>query len=376
MPHCLSRNCCLFAQGMFVYDTVFFVAAALQSMVASKLDLNDGAALLKALKATRIDGITGELMLEPQTSDRAYLFDLLNVHCINSSTLEGRCQESRDPELRTVMVQNASSSFVPVRPIYWPTGFKPNSVPDDGSLLEPSKCQLRLTGYDSFTAGESITLHIDVANNFGEALSESAYLTITVQKADASTMLFTTDALAPANSTNFTFDLALPGTAGVFDVLVCDKRSGLHVRPSPLRIIVEGTRLLQYIILSAVAAAVVLALGSLLAYQIRAHKEQFKRFIESFLKHEGMLAFKIGWDAWVRPSLPAFAVRCVPRATFASLHRCLQDIGGDGARTTAVDCGSLAFFAFCLSVRTGVFVTALFCSLQLRSTRTRWERLL
>jgi hypothetical protein len=132
----------------------------------------------------------------------------------------------------------------------------------------------------------------------------------------------------------------------------------------------------QYIILSAVVAAVVLALGALLAFQIRAHKEQFKRFIESFLKHEGMLAFKIGWDAWVRPSLPAFAVRCAPRATFASLHRCLQDIGGDSAQTTAVDCGSLAFFAFCVSVRTGVFVTALFCSLQLRSTRTRWERLL
>ena len=28
-------------------------------------------------------------------------------------------------------------------------------------------------GYGSFTAGESITLHIDVANNFGEALTES-----------------------------------------------------------------------------------------------------------------------------------------------------------------------------------------------------------
>ena len=292
----------------------------------------------------------GELtrMLEPQTSDRAYLFDLLNVHCINSSTLEGRCQESRDPELRTVMVQNASSSFVPVRPIYWPTGFKPNSVPDDGSLLEPSKCQLRLTGYDSFTAGESITLHIDVANNFRDALTESAYLTITVQKADASTMLFTTDALAPANSTNFTFDLALPGTAGVFDVSVCDKRSGLHVRPSPLRIIVEGTRLLQYIILSAVAAAVVLALGALLAYQIRAHKEQTKRFFESFLKHEGMLAFQICWEAWVRPNLPAFAIRaaCDIRVT-ASMpagHR----------RERCADhhcvCTSLTLFALCVFV--------------------------
>ena len=100
-------------------------------------------------------------------------------------------------------------------------------------------------GYGSFTAGESITLHIDVANNFGEALSESAHLTITVQKADASTMLFTTDALAPANSTGFTFDLALPGMAGVFDVSVCDKRSGLHVRASPMRTVVQGALFCQ-----------------------------------------------------------------------------------------------------------------------------------
>ena len=38
---------------------------------------------LRGLKAERIDDITGELtvtrMLEPQTSDRAYLFDLLNT---------------------------------------------------------------------------------------------------------------------------------------------------------------------------------------------------------------------------------------------------------------------------------------------------------
>jgi len=60
--------------GMFVYDTVYFIAAAVQSLVEEKQDLNNGASLLGALKATRIDGVTGELRLEPETGDRKYLF--------------------------------------------------------------------------------------------------------------------------------------------------------------------------------------------------------------------------------------------------------------------------------------------------------------
>ena len=65
--------------GMYVYDTVLFIAAALQSMLTQMLDVNDGTRLLQTLKSTKIDGVTGELRLEPQTSDRAYLFDLLSV---------------------------------------------------------------------------------------------------------------------------------------------------------------------------------------------------------------------------------------------------------------------------------------------------------
>ncbi len=65
----------------------------------------------------------------------------------------------------------------------------------------------------------------------------------------------------------------------------------------------EKTIATQYIILGAVLGAVILALGSLLAYQIRAHQERAKRFLESFLKHEGQLTPKICWDCWVRSSL-------------------------------------------------------------------------
>jgi hypothetical protein len=65
--------------------------------------------------------------------------------------------------------------------------------------------------------------------------------------------------------------------------------------------IVSGVDI-PYIILGVLAGLAILALGALLAYQIRSHKDEAKQFVESFFKHEGQLAFKICWDAWVRPS--------------------------------------------------------------------------
>jgi hypothetical protein len=125
-----------------------------------------------------------------------------------------------------------------------------------------------------------------------------------------------------------------------------------------LPVTVASDRTPQMILVGSIAGLAIVTLTGMLAYQMRAHKEHFKRFIESFLKHEGLLAFKICWDAWVRPSLPAFAVRCVLHAASALLHPCLQDIGGDGAWTV-----------LCVSVRASVLATALFCSLQLCSSR-------
>ena len=65
--------------------------------------------------------------------------------------------------------------------------------------------------------------------------------------------------------------------------------------------IVSGVDIL-YIILGVLTGLAILALGALLAYQIRSHQNETKRFVESFFKHEGQLAFKICWDAGVRPS--------------------------------------------------------------------------
>jgi hypothetical protein len=105
----------------------------------------------------------------------------------------------------------------------------------------------------------------------------------------------------------------------------------------------------QMILAMSIAGVAIVTLAGMMAYQIRAHQEQVKRFVESFLKHEGVLAVKIGWDAWVRPNLPALC-DASPHAASALRHRCLQDIGGDGVRTTAVVCTSLILFALCASV--------------------------
>jgi hypothetical protein len=61
----------------------------------------------------------------------------------------------------------------------------------------------------------------------------------------------------------------------------------------------DGKAPTQYIIGGAVSGVVLTLLLLLLAYQIRVHKEQAKRFFSSFIKYEGLLALKVCWDLWV-----------------------------------------------------------------------------
>jgi hypothetical protein len=56
---------------------------------------------------------------------------------------------------------------------------------------------------------------------------------------------------------------------------------------------------MQYVIGGVVAGVVLILLVLLLAYQLRVHKEQAKRFLSSFIKSEGVLAVKVCWDLWV-----------------------------------------------------------------------------
>jgi hypothetical protein len=218
--------------GMYVFDTVFLVAAALQSMLTQMHNVNDGSRLLQTLKLARIDGVSGELMLDPQTADRAYLFDLLSLKCNQSSV------GCTNLETVAVMSQNATSkSFFQVADIRWPTGFG-SVLPDDGSLLEPSKCTLIIQS-STFEASQTLDLRIDVADNFGEALRKTAHLILSVTKS-STFAVSTTEIMVPENSTTIAFPYALPDDPGAYEVTAFDKRTGCHIRNSPATIVVAG----------------------------------------------------------------------------------------------------------------------------------------
>ena len=113
-------------QGMYVYDTVYFLAAAIDSMLDMGLDLRNGSSLLQALKNTSIEGVSGRQRLDRQTGDRVWLFDLNNIVCDDdeSSENETSSKKAGHCETRTVMVQDETTgTFRSVAPVHWPVGF-------------------------------------------------------------------------------------------------------------------------------------------------------------------------------------------------------------------------------------------------------------
>jgi hypothetical protein len=118
----------------------------------------------------------------------------------------------------------------------------------------------------------------------------------------------------------------------------------------------------QYVIVGVVAAAAILAVMMLLTYQIRAHQEQAKRFLKSFIKNEGVLALKLIFEAWVRtplgrgsdrPVYVPYAIRATAASSSHDRMDCLQDIGGDGAdrsslcsRSIGIVCSPVFFAVF------------------------------
>ena len=137
------------------------------------------------------------------------------------------------------MSQNATSNgFIQVADIRWPTGFG-SMPPDDGSLLEPSKCALSMPTSD-LPAGQGMDLRIDVANNFGEVLVETAYLVLTVTKANATDVILKMEIEVPANKTGIIVPLVMPSATGAHEVSIVDKRFGRHIQRSPITVIIGG----------------------------------------------------------------------------------------------------------------------------------------
>jgi hypothetical protein len=52
------------------------------------------------------------------------------------------------------------------------------------------------------------------------------------------------------------------------------------------------------IALGSVFGTLLLGFLGLLVYMIRAHRDRWKAFLISFLKHEGVIALKVLWEVW------------------------------------------------------------------------------
>ena len=86
-----------------------------------------------------------------------------------------------------------------------------------------------------------MALRIDVATNYGEPLSETAYLTLSL-KANASAGFSTVvEITALANSSSVSVPYVVPEKAGDYQLSIFDKRTGLSIKASPFTLVVGGT---------------------------------------------------------------------------------------------------------------------------------------
>ena len=86
-----------------------------------------------------------------------------------------------------------------------------------------------------------MALRIDVATNYGEPLSETAYLTLSL-KANASAGFSTVvEITALANSSSVSVPYVVPEKAGDYQLSIFDKRTGHPIQGSPVTFVVGGT---------------------------------------------------------------------------------------------------------------------------------------
>jgi hypothetical protein len=249
-------------QGMYVYDTVYFLAAAIDSMLDMGLDLRNGSSLLQALdsahrrvptaltstlanvlqalKNTSIEGVSGRQWLDTQTGDRVWLFELNNIVCGDDESSENkRSKKAGHCETRTVMVQDETTgTFRSVAPVHWPVGFG-NQLPDDGSRLEPSKCAVRLVNTHGIRSGHEFRVEIQIANNFGDAPIGTQRLVLVVASAVSGSVLSQEDIFVPPNET-VAISRPAPSAVGEYNVSVRDAVSGEGLLGTPFLLVVEG----------------------------------------------------------------------------------------------------------------------------------------
>ena len=189
------------------------------------------ARVLQALKNTSIEGVSGRQRLDPQTGDRRWLLEVKNIVCLQGddasserqlSSGEGYCATA---QTRTVFVQDETSGFLrPAAAVRWPAGFG-DRLPDDRSLLDPSKCAVRLLSTHSLEPRAEFSFEIQIANSFGDAPVGTQRLVLVVASA-VSVLSEEEIILVSPNQTVVTISRLAPSTVGAYNVSVQDTSAG------------------------------------------------------------------------------------------------------------------------------------------------------
>ncbi len=106
----------------------------------------------------------------------------------------------------------------PAAAVRWPAGFG-DRLPDDGSLLEPSKCAVRLLSTHSLDPRAEFRFEIQTANSFGDAPIGTQRLVLVV--ASAVSVLSEETIFVSPNQTMVTISRLAPSTFGGRTMSAC-----------------------------------------------------------------------------------------------------------------------------------------------------------
>ncbi len=127
----------------------------------------------------------------------------------------------------------------PAAAVRWPAGFG-DRLPDDASLLEPSKCAVRLLSTHSLDPRAEFSFEIQIANSFGDAPVGTQRLVLVL--ASAVSVLSEETIFISPNQTVVTISRLAPSTVGAYNVSVQDTSAGYRqeLNGSPFQLVVRA----------------------------------------------------------------------------------------------------------------------------------------
>jgi len=228
--------------GSFVYDTVWLYAEALANMTARGLSAGDGSALLGQLLRSDFEGITGRVVFDPRSQDRAQHFDLMNV------------QVQEDGTLRSVPLG-------PESVVQWLGGA--NEVPGDGSELDATKSQLLPPPSASLYAGSSYNLTLNLLNSlhFVPPVLNTSELSVTLMSQGGSVAIPLPVPDGRSGSLVISCHFAMEG---VYTVIANHRKGGqspVHLQGSPMQLVVlRGAQAVAVVLVPEVHLGVLLGM--------------------------------------------------------------------------------------------------------------------